>query len=392
MTTSDSHHERYMRLALRLAARARGQTAPNPMVGAVVVHRNRIVGKGYHHQAGEPHAEVLALEQAGKKARGATLYVTLEPCSHSQKRTAPCLPLILASQVKHVVIATPDPNPQVNGRSIRLLKKQNIAVEVGCLQQEADRLNEFYNHWIQTNRPFAFLKAAMTLDGKIATAKGESKWITGPEARALVHTWRSQVDAVMIGIETLLQDNPYLTARKDGKTRSPLFRHQPLRIVMDSHLRIPLGANLLGRGTPSKKTSRHLNQSLIITTNKAPKFRVRRLQSRGVPMLMVPIQQGRPSLSATMEQLGKMGISSVMIEGGGELNAAALHAGVVQQVRMFIAPKLLGGQNSKSVIGGLSPTRLVAAHDLIDVRVQPIGRDVLIEADLTTQMKKRSSW
>lgn len=382
-----------MRLALRLATKGRGQTAPNPLVGALVVQGQHIVGKGYHQKAGAPHAEVLALREAGSKARGATLYVTLEPCSHRNKRTPPCVPMILQSEVKRVIIAMRDPNPEVNGRGIRLLQKNGVLVEVGCLQRDAERLNEFYCHWIQTNRPFVFLKSAMSLDGKIATAKGESQWITGQPARALVHNWRSQVDAVMVGIGTVLRDNPSMTARRGGEARGTFARHQPLRIVVDSQLRIPLQAKILARGKGENPPPGSFCQSLIVTTQEAPKNRVHRLQSLKIPILVVPSQKGRPSLSACMKHLGKMGISSVMIEGGGELNAAALEAGVVNQVRMFIAPKILGGQNAKSVIGGLSPARLGSARELSEVQIRKIGSDFLIEADIAspTSPKKKKA-
>ena len=228
-----------MTLALRLAAKGRGSTRPNPMVGAVVVAKEGVVGQGYHRRAGGPHAEVLALQQAGKKAKGATLYVTLEPCSHLNKRTPPCVPLIARSRLRRIVVAMADPNPQVSGRGIRRLRQLGLRVDVGCREEEARRLNQVYCHWIRTGRPFVTLKAGITLDGQLATASGESRWITGEPARRDAHRLRSQVDAVLVGIGTVLRDNPSLTARLSDQPKR-LASRQPVRIVADSHLRIPL--------------------------------------------------------------------------------------------------------------------------------------------------------
>lgn len=357
----------YMAHALRLAAKGRGRTSPNPMVGAVIVSKGRIVGQGYHHRAGEPHAEILALTAAGKQARGGTLYLTLEPCCHTHKRTPPCVPALIKSGLRRVVVAMLDPNPLVKGRGVARLRRAGIEVIVGCLLEEAEHLNEAYIHWIRTGRPFLILKAAMTLDGKIATASGESRWITGEEARRQVHRWRSQVDAVMVGIGTVLHDDPELTARLPGKAV-----RQPARVILDSRLRIPLQAKVL--------SSRGRGEILIATTVDASKPRIEQLQRLGAIVLVFPAEHGRVSLRACLTELGRRGITSVLLEGGSEINASALWAGLVNRLLLYVAPSLLGGQNAKGIVGGIAPTSLLGVMPLKNVRVKRIGVDLLIEA------------
>jgi diaminohydroxyphosphoribosylaminopyrimidine deaminase/5-amino-6-(5-phosphoribosylamino)uracil reductase len=357
----------YMALALRLAAKGRGFTSPNPMVGAVVVSHGRIVGQGYHAQAGGPHAEVLALEQAGKRARGATLYVSLEPCSHIKKRTPPCVPLIVESGLRRVVVAMRDPNPRVSGRGISALRRAGLDVTVGRLRESAERLNEAYCHRTRTGRPFVILKAGMTLDGKIATASGESQWITGEAARRHAHRLRSQVDAVMVGIGTVLKDDPQLTARLPGRVR------QPLRVIVDSAARIPLTARAL---LPSLRAG-----TVVATTDEAPKRRVVRLHELGTNVLILPAQNGRVPLRALLTELGRLSVTSLMIEGGGELNASALREGLVDRVVFYVAPRLLGGHNAKNVIGGRSLRRLAEAVPVEELRVRRIGGDLLVEGE-----------
>lgn len=357
----------YMRRALRLAAKGRGRTSPNPMVGAVIVSRGRIVGQGYHHRAGEPHAEVLALRAAGKQARGGTLYVTLEPCCHIRKRTPPCVPALVDSGLRRVVIAMPDPNSQVKGRGVSHLRRAGIDVTVGCCREDSEQLNEAYMYWIKTGRPFLTLKAAMTLDGKLATASGESRWITGREARLHVHRLRSQVDAIMVGIGTVLQDDPQLSSRLPGKAV-----RQPLRVVMDSHLRIPLTAKLL---------SMRLGGDVVIaTTGQAPKPRIEQLERLGATVLILPASQGRVSLHACLTELGRRGITSLLLEGGSEMNASALSTGLVHRLHLYVAPALLGGQDAKGVFGGTAPTSLADAILVKNIQVKRIGRDLFIDA------------
>jgi len=368
-----------MALAVHLAAKGRGRTSPNPMVGAVVMSGRRIVGQGYHRRPGGPHAEVLALRSAGGRARGATLYVTLEPCHHTGKRTPPCVPAIIASCLRRVVVAMRDPNPLVSGRGISRLRRAGIHVTVDCLREEAERLNEMYGHWMRTGRPFVIMKAAMTLDGKIAAASGESRWITGEAARRHAHRLRSEMDAVMVGIGTVLRDDPQLTARlADGRSTGARVR-QPLRVVVDSTLRISPAARVLSPGAPTGPGS----GVVVATTAQAPKARIERLRAKGVPVLVLPAQQGRVSLRACLTRLGQMGITSLLIEGGSELNASALRAGLVNRVLFYIAPTLLGGRDAKGVIGGQASQRLAGALPVTDLRTQRIGRDLLIEGALS---------
>ncbi len=362
-----------MTLALRLAEKGRGRTSPNPMVGAVVVARGRVVGQGYHHAAGQPHAEILALRQAGRRAAGATLYVTLEPCCHLKKRTPPCVPAILHAGVRRVVVATVDPNPKVRGRGLAQLRRAGLSVTVGVARNEANQLNRAYAHWAATHRPYVVLKAGMTLDGRIATAGGESKWITGLPSRREVHRLRGEVDAVLVGIGTVLKDDPSLTARKPpGLLR--LSPRQPLRIVVDSRLRIRPSATILSQ--------QQLAKTLVVTTTAAPSSRRAALARRGIEMLTLPAVKGHVSLSALLAELGRRGITSVMVEGGSELNAAFLAAKLVQAVRLYLAPALLGGTASKAVIGGPNPLRLAQAWKLREVRTRTLGQDLVIDGVL----------
>lgn len=365
-----------MTLALRLAAKGRGFTSPNPMVGALVVTRGRIVGQGSHRKAGGPHAEVIALSQAGSRAKGGTLYVTLEPCSHLKKRTPPCVPLIVKSGVRRVVVARVDPNPQVKGSGLVQLRRAGLKVEVGCGEAEATRLNEAYVHWVQTNRPFTILKAGMTLDGKIATAGGESQWITDEAARAQAHQLRAGVDAILVGIGTVLRDNPTLTARlSDDPLRLAL--RQPLRIVVDSRLRIPLKAAVL-----QHQQAAH---TLVATTTAASARKIELLRGRGVDVLVLPKVGSHVSLTTLWTRLGQLGVTSLLVEGGSEINSAVLRAQLAQRLMCYIAPLLLGGQETKGLFGGRSPRRLRDAVPLKNLRAESVGRDMLIQADFSTR-------
>ncbi len=363
-----------MKRALSLAARGIGKTTPNPMVGAVIVNQGRIVGQAYHQQAGKPHAEILALHKAGPRARGGVLYVTLEPCCHLDKRTPPCVPLLIQSGLTRVCVAMPDPNPHVSGEGLQRLKKAGIQVVVGVMEQEAQQLNEVYRHWIRTGRPFVTLKGAMTLDGKIATKTGQSKWITGEQSRRDVHRVRSQVDAVMVGLGTILADNPDLSARGIKHAMRQRVGRQPVRIVLDSHLRIPVKAKVL--------TWIHEQPTIICTTAPASKHKMKGLTDRGAQVWVLPKKKGMVSLKATLGKLGKIGISTVLIEGGSSLNASALQEGLVNQVRLYVAPKLLGGQDAKSWIGGASPKTIDQALALTNAEYKKIGQDWLIVGNL----------
>jgi diaminohydroxyphosphoribosylaminopyrimidine deaminase/5-amino-6-(5-phosphoribosylamino)uracil reductase len=371
--TPAERDEYFMSAALRLAAKGRGRTSPNPMVGAVVVMGKRIVGRGYHRRAGGPHAEVFALKEAGARARGATLYVTLEPCCHTNKRTPPCTPLIEASGVRRIVVAQRDPNPLVCGRGIRRLRQAGLQVDVGCGLPEARRLNAVYSHWMETHRPLVTLKAGMTLDGKIATASGESRWITGQAARRDAHRLRSEVDGVLVGIGTVLRDDPMLTARLSERPLR-LASRQPIRIVLDSRLRIPLRARVVSR----------LDQAhtLIATTAKAPSRKVALLRRRGIDVLVLPIRRQRVSLEDLCRQLGRLGLRSLLIEGGGTLNASFLRGRLVDRIAVYAAPLLLGGDDAKGFIGGRSPRHLHDGVPLGSPTIRHVGRDMVIEAEV----------
>lgn len=364
-----------MTLALRLAAKGRGFTRPNPMVGAVVVSRGEIVGQGSHRKAGGPHAEVIALSQAGSRAKGGTLYVTLEPCSHFKKRTPPCVPLVVQSGVRRVVVAMVDPNPQVKGRGLAQLKRAGMEVEVGCAETEAQQLNEAYVHWVQTGLPFTILKAGMTLDGKIATAGGESQWITDEAARAQAHQLRAGVDAILVGIGTVLRDNPTLTARLSDKPTRLALR-QPLRIVVDSRLQIPLTAAVLRHQEAA--------HTLIATATGASTRKINLLTRKGIDVLVLPKLGDHVSLPTLWTRLGQLGVTSLLVEGGSEINATVLRGQLAQRLMCYVAPILMGGQNAKGVFGGQSPRRLQDAVPLKNLRIEPVGRDMLIQADLST--------
>ncbi len=356
-----------MKQAFRLAMKAKGRTSPNPLVGAVVVKNGQIVGQGHHRRAGSPHAEVVALEKAGKLARGATLYVTLEPCCHTSKRTPPCVPAILASGIARMVVAMRDPNPQVSGKGIRQLRQAGMTVDVGCMEREAKDLNQPFLHWITTGHPFVILKAAMTLDGKIATASGESKWITSEAARRHVHQLRSQIDAIMVGIHTVTKDNPELSVRSDLSTNRTANVRQPIRVVVDTRLKISSTAKILRWP---------LEQSTIVcTTNLASKAKIEQLKKLKVHVLVLPQRKGKVSLLACMKKLGELGISSLLIEGGSELNAAMLQEGLVNRVQLYVAPRLLGGTDAINVVGGTAPKRLSQAVEITDLKIQKVGGD-----------------
>lgn len=371
--TATTTHLHFMTLALRLAAKGRGKTSPNPMVGSLVVKNGRIVGRGYHQGSGQPHAETLALKQAGPRARGATLYVTLEPCCHLLKRTPPCVPAIIQSGVREVVVAMTDPNPLVKGRGHAALRRAGITVTTGLAREEAAELNRAYLHWVTTGRPYVTLKAGMTLDGKVATAKGESRWITGPLARRDAHRLRSQADAVLVGVGTVLTDNPTLTARLSDRPLKLALR-QPLRVVLDSQLRTPLKARVCANQDQAR--------TLIATTSRAARSRRRSLELAGVEVVSLSTKKGHVSFLALLTLLGKRGITSVLIEGGSTVNAAAVRAKLVNHVVLYLAPTLMGGQDAKSLIGDRSPKRLAQALPLRHVTVRRMGEDLLVEGDL----------
>ncbi|MDD4170166.1 MAG: bifunctional diaminohydroxyphosphoribosylaminopyrimidine deaminase/5-amino-6-(5-phosphoribosylamino)uracil reductase RibD [Desulfotomaculaceae bacterium] len=356
--------KRYMKIALELAARARGRTSPNPMVGAVVVKDDRVIGRGYHVRAGNPHAEVIALKEAGKDAAGAALYVTLEPCCH-HGRTGPCTEAIIAAGITKVVIAMADPNPLVSGGGIWRLQKVGLKVVQGVMEVEALELNEVFLKYITAGRPFVVAKAAMSLDGKIATSTGQSKWITGPEARSCGHQLRDWYDAILVGIGTVLADNPSLTTRLPaGGGRDPV------RVVLDSQARTPLNATML--------TQRSAAPTLIATTAGAPAKRLEALRQVGAQILVV--NDGvRVDLAELMKLLAQREITSILIEGGAAVHGSALAAKIVDKAVWFIAPKIIGGRDAPGPVGGMGASDLSAAVGLERVKVDLLGPDLCVE-------------
>ena len=354
-------HKKYIEMALKLAEKGKGKTSPNPMVGCLIVKRNAIVGKGFHKKAGEDHAEIIALKEAGKKANNATMYVTLEPCSHWGK-TPPCTESIVEAGIREVIIGMKDPNPIVEG--FKELKFRGIKTKIGILEKECKKLNEAYTKYIKTKKPFVIVKAAMSLDGKIATTTGHSKYITGREARKLVHQLRTEIDAIMVGINTILKDNPQLTPRL-VKGRSPI------KVVVDSNLKIPLNANVV---------KKEPNKLIIATTKKANKAKIKQLQQKGVNVLIIKAKKGMVDLDELMKQLGRLEITSIMIEGGAELNAEAIRSKIVDKILFFIAPGLIG--NGLGAIGDLGIRKVDRSVKLKHLVSKKVGKDILIEGYL----------
>lgn len=359
-----------MKMALQLAEQGRGWTSPNPMVGAVIVKDGVVVGKGFHQAAGGPHAEIHALDDAGKKARGATLYVSLEPCNHTG-RTPPCTQAILRSGVKRVVAGMKDPNPRVTGGGLDFLQSHGIDVSVGVCEDACRRVNEIFIKYATTSLPFVIMKCAATLDGCIATQTGDSKWITNSLSRRFVHDLRHAIDAVMVGIGTVLKDDPRLTTRLEGRKAS-----DPVRIVLDTHLSIPPDAQLLHLTSDS--------DTLIVTgSGVAPEKRLL-LKSTGVRFLALKENEGRIDLTALMVKLGEMGITSLLIEGGSRVNSAALRAGIVDKIFMFYAPKICGG-NGIPICRGAGINLMEESLQVTDISVHRFANDVMIEGYLKTR-------
>lgn len=345
-----------MRLALEQAMLGRGWTLPNPMVGAVVVQGNEVVGLGYHARPGGPHAEVLALDEAGALAEGATVFVSLEPCNH-HGRTPPCTEALIRAGVRRVVAATGDTNPRTAGQARAVLESAGIRYEEGLLHDEAATLNADFLHWVRTSRPRVSLKMAATLDGRIATRKGESRWITGPEARDRVHLWRAGVAAVMVGGGTARTDDPGLDARIEGA-------HQPLRILVSQSGRIPASSRAL-----RQQGEVEIWGGAIPATDLPAHVRIRSLPSH---------PDGGLDLGEGLRQLGEEGRISVLAEGGGDLASRLLRQGLVDELRLFLAPRLLGGRTSPGWFGGPDPDRLDQGLDLADPSYTMVGKDLLV--------------
>lgn len=354
----------YMQMALNLAAKARGRTSPNPMVGAVVVKEGKVIGRGYHRQAGTPHAEVIALNEAGVEARGATLYVTMEPCCH-YGRTGPCTEAVIKAGIARVVVAMEDPNPLVAGRGIKRIKEAGVEVTLGVMEDEARELNEVFVKYIVTGKPFVVAKVAMSLDGKIAARTGRSKWITSPEARNYGQQMRDWYDAIMVGIGTVLADDPFLTTRlPDGKGRDPV------RVILDSRARIPLTARVLNLQSDAP--------TIIAVTAAAPPARVEALRRTGAEVMVVN-DGPQVDICKLVKLLGEKEITSVLIEGGSAVHASAFNAGIVDKAAWFIAPKIIGGREAPGPVGGTGADDPSEAIELEMVKVRRLGTDILIE-------------
>lgn len=365
--TMNKDHEKYMRLAIKLARKGMGRVNPNPLVGAVIVRDNRIIGQGYHQQYGGLHAERNALASCTEPATGATIYVTLEPCCH-HGTNPPCTEALIQAGISRVVTGSSDPNPLVAGKGIAQLRAAGIQVEEGILKQECDQLNFIFFHYITTGRPYVALKYAMSADGKIACHNGQSRWITGEKARRHSHQLRNQYAAIMVGVGTALTDDPELTCRLKGGSN-------PLRIVCDSQLRTPLSSKLVATAAQVPTVMATCNQNAS---------RHQPYLDAGCQVWLLPEKEGRVDLQALMQRLGEQKIDSLLVEGGGQLNWSLLEAGLVQRVYSYIAPKLLGGGTAKSPVAGHGVDNPQRAFMLAPGKVYRLGQDLLIESEIDT--------
>jgi diaminohydroxyphosphoribosylaminopyrimidine deaminase / 5-amino-6-(5-phosphoribosylamino)uracil reductase len=348
--------QQWMERALELAERGRGYVEPNPLVGAVVVREGNVIGEGWHEKYGQAHAEINALASAGEAARGATLYVSLEPCCHHGK-TPPCTDAVLRAGIGRVIVAMLDPYPAVSGRGAHLLRESGLRIETGLCEEQARRLNAPYLRLVTSGRPYVHAKWAMTLDGKIATRTGDSKWISNDRSRQLVHSLRGRMDAIVTGIGTVLADDPLLTARPPGPRTAT-------RIVLDSSLRLPANSRLA--------TTAQDAPVLIATTGSLPENRVSALRQLGCEVLPLETASGQPSVPALLNELGKRRFTNVLIEGGMHVLGSFLDAGAIDEVHVFIAPRLFGGATAKTPIGGLGVDRLADALTLTDWKMERI--------------------
>jgi len=358
--------EYYMKMALGLAEKGLGRTNPNPVVGAVLVKNGRVISTGYHKGAGLAHAEIEALDRAGRKAKGATLYVNLEPCSHFG-RTPPCVDRIIKEGIKRVVIGMRDPNPLVNGKGIAELKRHGIEVKDGVLEKEARNINRIFASYVTKKRPFVTIKVAQSMDGKIATYTGDSKWVTNEESRKFVHKLRSEADAVLVGVNTVIKDDPLLTARAFKAKR------QPLRIVLDSALKIPMKSRIIKTGP---------GRVVIATTQKAPGRKKEALEKKGVIVLPLKEDRGKVDLQALLLSLAKRGVSHLLVEGGGNVAAGFVERNLADEILFFISPKIIGGKDAVTSIEGRGIERVAQAVRLNDVNVERFGEDILVRGYL----------
>ncbi len=360
---------KYMSLALKLAKKAEGMTSPNPLVGAVIVKKHKIIGRGYHKKAGLPHAEIEAFSDAAKKkntTKGATLYVTLEPCCHEKKRTPPCVKAIIEKKISRVYVAMLDPNPKVSGNGVKMLRKNGIMVEVGLLEEKAKELNEAFTKYITIKRPFVTLKLAATLDGKIAAHTGDSKWIGSVNQRKYAHRLRNQVDGILVGIETVLKDNPSLNVRLARKTSDTV------PIILDRNLRTPLDSNLL-----------KIHEHVIIATSNTKKTKIiKQLEDVGATVLHIKEDKNSLlNLKELVRKLGKLEIMNVLIEGGSKVAASALKSGIVDKVVFFYSPRIVGSEGI-SMIGKLGIPTIKKSLSIKNMKVTKIKDEVMVEGYL----------
>ncbi|WP_370650982.1 bifunctional diaminohydroxyphosphoribosylaminopyrimidine deaminase/5-amino-6-(5-phosphoribosylamino)uracil reductase RibD [Acetobacterium sp.] len=356
------NHQKYMDLAIDLAQKGRGQVNPNPLVGAVIVKNDVIIGSGYHEQYGGLHAERQALAACTQSVVGATLYVTLEPCCHYGK-TPPCTEAIIENKISRVVIGSTDPNPQVSGRGIEILRQQGITVITGVRETACQEMNAVFFHYIKNRTPYVLMKYAMTLDGKIATRTGKSQWITGAEARAAVHQTRNEYTGIMVGVNTILQDDPLLTCRIEGG-------RNPSRIICDTHLRTPLTAQVVAS---ARKIPTYL------ATCSRDQRKIKRFEIMGCKILEVSKAGDHLNLNELMRKLGAAGIDSILLEGGGTLNFSALKSDIVNKFQVYLAPKIFGGAAAKTPVEGLGVELPSEAFQFTDRKIKIFGEDICLE-------------
>ncbi|RZT97155.1 diaminohydroxyphosphoribosylaminopyrimidine deaminase/5-amino-6-(5-phosphoribosylamino)uracil reductase [Ancylomarina subtilis] len=360
---------KYMQLAYNLAKKGCGGVNPNPLVGAVIVKDNKIIGEGYHEIFGGPHAEVNAFRSAKESVEGASMYVTLEPCSHYGK-TPPCAQAIVDNKIARVVIGMLDPNPLVSGRGVKLMQDAGIEVESDFLSAELSQMNRVFLKYIQTKLPYVIMKTAMTLDGKIASRTGDSRWVSNEQSRAKVHELRNELMAIMVGVDTVIADDPILTTRLVGNKKG----RNPIRIVVDSQARIPLESKLLN--TPAEA------KTIVAVSSKANTEKLSRIEAKGNEVLFVDEKNGRVDLNDLMLKLGERGIDGILLEGGATLNYAALDAQIVDEVHAYIAPKIIGGQSAKTPVGGEGIELMNDAVNLQNIRFENIANDILVVGEV----------
>ena len=364
---NDQQPRIYMQRALDLARQAEGRTAPNPPVGAVIVKDGKIIGEGFHPRAGAPHAEIFALRQAAEQAVGAEIYVTLEPCSHFGK-TPPCADALIAAGINKVFIGVTDPNPQVSGRGIERLKSAGIKVYSGVLEEPCSNLIAPFSKHIRTGLPFTVYKTAMTLDGNTATSNGDSKWVSSVLSRERVHQLRNRVDAIMVGIESVLYDDPLLNTRLSG-----IAVRDPLRIVVDSHLRMPTDSRMLKQSSSA---------GTLIATCCQDAAKRSALEKAGAEVVLLPAESAKVSLNALWKELGRRNVQHLLLEGGATLATSALTRQLIDRMMVFIAPKMLGGVSTHGIFSGLGCLHMAEAIKLGNIQVEQIGEDVLVMGDI----------